>query len=48
MLAVYEGKEHVNGLKVNAIENQRNQETNPVLGLDTETFKMDGASLSIS
>jgi hypothetical protein len=38
----------VNDLKVNALDNQKSQETNPVLALDTETFKMDVASLPIS
>jgi hypothetical protein len=49
MLAVYKGKEPVNYLKVNALESQGNQETKPVFfRLDTETFKMDGTSLSVS
>jgi hypothetical protein len=48
MLVVSKGKESVNDLKVNALENQKNQETKPVSELDTETFKIDGASLSIS
>jgi hypothetical protein len=48
MLVLSEGKESVNDLKVDALENQKNQKSKPILGLYTETFKMDGANLSIS
>jgi hypothetical protein len=42
------GKESMNDFKVSALENQKNREIKPVLGLYPETFKMDGASLLIS